>query len=155
MSLSKQVSTHVDRITESGDIYIKTVTRVLEDGATLSESLHREVITPGADVSGYPAAVQAVATAAWANLPEPVIVNGVPSEVTMRQARLALLGAGVLGAVTAAINGLQEPQRSAALIEWEYSSTVKRQQPLVLALGPALGLSTEQLDALFVAAAQL
>lgn len=79
----------------------------------------------------------------------------VPSEVTMRQARLALLGAGKLAAVDAAINGLPEPQRSAARIEWDYSSTVRREQPLVLGLAPALGLTSGQLDALFIAAAAL
>lgn len=79
----------------------------------------------------------------------------VPAEVTMRQARLALLGAGKLAAVDAAIEALPEPQRSAARIEWDYSSTVRRSQPLVLALAPALGLSTGQLDALFITAATL
>ena len=79
----------------------------------------------------------------------------VPQEVTMRQARLALLGAGKLAAVDAAINALPEPSRSAARIEWDYSSTVRRQQPLVLQLGPALGLDAAALDALFLAAGAL
>lgn len=79
----------------------------------------------------------------------------VPQEVTMRQARLALFGAGKLAAVDAAIDGLQEPQRSAARIEWDYSSAVKRHQPLVLNLAPALGLTSAQLDDLFRLAATL
>ncbi len=79
----------------------------------------------------------------------------VPAEVTMRQARLALLGVGKLDDVDTAIDGLPEPQRSAARIEWDYSSTVRRQQPLVLALAPALGLSSEDLDNLFRAAGAL
>jgi hypothetical protein len=40
----------------------------------------------------------------------------------MRQARLALLGAGKLTAITAAMNALPEPTKSAALITWEYST---------------------------------
>lgn len=95
---------------------------------------------------------------AYANgdtLPTPPQVAYVPPEVTMRQARLALLQAGKLAAVDAAINGMSEPAKTAARIEWEYSGTVKRNQPLVLALAPALRLTSAQLDALFVAAESL
>lgn len=88
-------------------------------------------------------------------LPTPPTAPYVPAEVTMRQARLALLQAGKLAAVDAAINGMIEPQKTAARIEWEYSGTVKRNQPLVLALAPALGLTAAQLDALFVTAESL
>lgn len=79
----------------------------------------------------------------------------VPQEVTMRQARLALHAAGKLTAVNAAINALPDPPRSAALIEWEYSSTVRRDSQFVALLGPALGLDAAGLDALFIAAAKL
>ncbi|TXH53543.1 MAG: hypothetical protein E6Q97_13090 [Desulfurellales bacterium] len=75
--------------------------------------------------------------------------------VSMRQARLALLQAGLLDDVEAAINALPEPQRAAARIEWDYSSQVARTQPLVLQLAPALGLNEAQLDALFVTARAL
>jgi hypothetical protein len=84
-----------------------------------------------------------------------VVPPAVPAEVTMRQARLALAAAGKLAAVDAAISSLSEPQKSAAQIEWEYSAAVRRTQPLVLALAPAIGLSDEQLDALFIQAAAL
>lgn len=79
----------------------------------------------------------------------------VPQEVTMRQARLALHAAGKLAAVNAAINALPDPPKTAALIEWEYSSTVRRDSQFVAMLGPALGLDEAGLDALFVAAAKL
>jgi hypothetical protein len=97
--------------------------------------------------------------ALWALLPQNVAAYqapvSVPHEVTMRQARLALAAAGKLAAVDAAIASLSEPQKSAAQIEWEYSAAVRRTQPLVLALAPAIGLSDEQLDALFIQAAAL
>ena len=83
--------------------------------------------------------------------PPPVV----PTAVTMRQARLALLGAGLLSQVNSAIAAMTGMQGDAARIEWEFSSDVRRQQPLVMALGPALGLSAAQLDALFVAAGAL
>jgi hypothetical protein len=82
-------------------------------------------------------------------VPPPVIV------VTMRQARLALLAAGKLGQIDAAIDSLPSPQKEAARIEWEYSQEVQRQKPLVLALAPALGLDAAALDALFLAASKL
>ena len=83
---------------------------------------------------------------------EPVVV---PQEVTMRQARLALHAAGKLSAVNAAIAALPDPPKTAALIEWEYSSTVRRDSQFVTMLGPALGLDSAALDALFIAASKL
>ena len=85
----------------------------------------------------------------------PPVVEMVPAEVTMRQARLALHAAGKLTAVNAAINALPDPPKTAALIEWEYSSTVRRDSQFVAMLGPALGLDSAALDALFVAASKL
>ncbi len=85
------------------------------------------------------------------SLPQP----GVPAQVTMRQARLALLNIGMLPAIEEAINALPSPQREAARIEWEYSQEVRRTQPFVLQRAPALGLTDEQLDALFVVASEL
>lgn len=79
----------------------------------------------------------------------------VPSAVTMRQARLALLGAGLLASVDVAIDAMDEPTKTAARIEWEYSNELQRSNPLLLSLGPALGLTVEQIDALFIAASAL
>ena len=84
-----------------------------------------------------------------------VLVLSVPQKVTMRQARLALLGAGLLDDVEAAIAALPSPQKEAARIEWEYSQEVQRHNGFVSVLAPALGLTDEQTDALFVEAAKL
>lgn len=95
------------------------------------------------------------------NTPEPANTEGqppgttVPQVVTMRQARLALLGAGLLAQVDLAIDALASPQKEAARIEWEYSQEVHRARPFVQTLGAAMGLSAEQLDALFTTAAGL
>lgn len=80
---------------------------------------------------------------------------GVPNSVTMRQARLALLGAGLLAGVDAAIAALPSPTKEAASIEWEYAATVERNSALVTTLAGALALDDTTLDALFVAAAAL
>lgn len=79
----------------------------------------------------------------------------VPPVVTMRQARRALLDAGLLASVTNAIAAMTGPAGDAARIDWEYSSAVERNASLVLSLAPALSLTDQQLDALFVAAAQI
>jgi hypothetical protein len=79
----------------------------------------------------------------------------VPQEVSMRQARLALLARGVLGQVDAAIESLPSPDREAARIEWDYSSVVARNSPLVVMMGAALGLDDDALDELFITAARL
>lgn len=87
--------------------------------------------------------------------PVPAPAVTVPQTVTMRQARLALLGAGKLAAVDAAIASLPSPQREAAQIEWDYSSAVDRNRNFVAMIAPALGLDEAQIDALFIAAAEL
>lgn len=112
-----------------------------------------------ADTEGEPRAMwTGAAWATWpyaAPPPPSVWAAPAPAQVTMRQARLALLAAGKLAAVQAAIDAMSEPARSAAQIAWDYSSMVERHDGLVSALGPALALDEAQIDALFVQAAAL
>ena len=79
----------------------------------------------------------------------------IPSVVTMRQARLAMLDTGVLTSVSDALAAMTGPTGEAARIEWEYSPTLKRDHPLVASLSAALGLTSAQLDGLFTVAAGL
>lgn len=80
----------------------------------------------------------------------------VPQAVSMAQARKALLGAGLLGAVEAAIGAIaDEAERQRAAIDWEYATEVRRDSPLVASLAPALGLADAQIDALFAGAGAL
>lgn len=85
----------------------------------------------------------------WQQPPTPVQI---PQEVTMRQARLALLDAGLLANVQPAINSLNEPDKTKAQIEWEYSNALQRSNPFVTTLGTALGLDSTALDTLFIQA---
>lgn len=92
------------------------------------------------------------------NTPEPadpLPPPSVPQEVTMRQARLALLGLGMLSTVEAAIDALPEPPRTAARIEWDYSNTIQRNNGFVSQLAVTLGFSESQLDELFITASGL
>ena len=92
----------------------------------------------------------------WVVLPErPIPPVQIPQAVTMRQARLALLGAGLLGQIDTAITSLPSPQKEAAQIEWKYSQEVQRRNGFVDQLAPMLGLTDEQVDNLFLVAATL
>ena len=89
-------------------------------------------------------------------LPEYVpVVVAVPEVVTMRQARLALLGAGLLAQVNTAVANMPGAEGDAARIEWEYAQEVRRDSPLVAGLSAALGLTDETLDNLYKVAAGL
>lgn len=91
----------------------------------------------------------------WSYTPPPPPQPTVPSSITMRQARLVLLAAGLIDSVQAAINSLPSPQKEKAQIEWEYSNEVQRHNGFVASLAPALGLADAQIDAMFMAGAAL
>lgn len=97
------------------------------------------------------------ALADFADVPAPLLPvytpppSKVPSSLSMRQARLALYGAGLLDTVQAGAAAM--PQT--AQIEWEFAATVERTSPLVATLAANLGLDDAALDALFEAGAAL
>ena len=73
------------------------------------------------------------------------------TQVTMRQARLALLAADLLDDVEAMMTQADR----AVQIEWEYATVVDRASPLVASISSSLGLSNAEIDALFVNAAKM
>jgi hypothetical protein len=87
--------------------------------------------------------------------PNPPEESGVPRSVTMAQARIALLNAGLLDQIEEGINNLPESMKRTVLIAWEKSPHVSRNGNLVMMLADDFGLTEEQLDALFVAAAAI
>lgn len=91
------------------------------------------------------------------NTPQPAAVLPVlvPSEVTMRQARLALLGVGKLASVDVFINSLPDPPKTAAKIEWEFSNSIQRHNGFVAQIAPQLGMTSAELDNLFITASKL
>lgn len=80
-----------------------------------------------------------------------------PETISARQIRLWLIDNNIsLSSVENAINGIvDEKLREKTLVEWEYAPYVERNHPLLNTLGEVLGLSSEQIDAAFVAASQL
>ena len=82
-------------------------------------------------------------------------VDPVPAAVSMRQARLALLKAGLLAQVNTAVANMPGAEGDAARIEWEYAQEVRRDSPLVAALSAAFGWTGARLDDLFTEGAKL
>jgi len=78
-----------------------------------------------------------------------------PRVATARQIRLALVDAGLLDSVQTAFTDLSEPLKTKAQIEWEYATEIEKNSPLIQALYPKLGLTEDDLDDLFVAAANM
>lgn len=88
--------------------------------------------------------------------PPPPPPPAIPQSVTRRQAKQALLLAGILGNVQPAIDAIPDAtQRALVQIEWDDSQTFERDRPALLSLAGALGLDDAALDALFVTAAGL
>lgn len=83
-------------------------------------------------------------------LPPPVAL--VPTIISMKQARLALLGAGLYSAAQDAIANMAGPAGDQARIVWEYSATVERSSQLVANVSVALGIDDSHLDELFILA---
>ncbi|NVM41385.1 hypothetical protein HWX16_13730, partial [Ochrobactrum intermedium] len=75
--------------------------------------------------------------------------------LTARQLRLGLLSLGQLQAVPDAISALPEPNKSQAEIEWQFASQFQRQHPLIAQLIPILGLTDEQVDAVWLEYSQV
>lgn len=73
----------------------------------------------------------------------------VPQMVTMKQARLALFQEGYLNQIQPVIDGLSDPIKTEALIQWEYSTTVERDNQFCTLLGTEIGLTDTQIDDLF------
>ena len=83
--------------------------------------------------------------------PQPII----PAAVDMAQARLALLAAGHLTTVNAAIAAMPGIEGDAARIEWEFRPRVRRDSALTAAMAAMLGLDSGALDTLFTTASAL
>jgi len=65
MAITKESKIDQITVTENGIVLFREATRILEDGVELSKTYHRSSLTPGQDVSGVPANVQAICSAAW------------------------------------------------------------------------------------------
>ncbi len=125
--------------------------RIPEDAVEITKAEHTALLAGQAegkrivpDAGGVPVLQE----------PPPFVAPDV-DQVTMRQARLALLESGKLDLVAYAIDQLSEPDRTKARIEWEFAQDVRKDWPLIQALAPSIGLDAAALTALFNRAATL
>jgi hypothetical protein len=84
MALTKEVVTDKIETLENGTIQVRTATRVLEDGTTLSSSFHRHVLTPGADLTDQEPKVVAIANAVWT----PEVVSAYEAMLAAQEAEM-------------------------------------------------------------------
>lgn len=77
----------------------------------------------------------------------PVTLHAPPEWITKRQAKLALLGAGLLTNIEAAIAASSQ----AVQITWNDATVFYCNDPLIAALAGGLGLSEDDIDDLFIA----
>lgn len=79
----------------------------------------------------------------------------VPEMVTMRQARQAMLYAGILGQVDSLIAAMPGEEGESARIDWNHARDMKRDWPLIGPLGQQVGLNEQQIDDLFIYAGSI
>ena len=65
MSTYSEQIEYKEEILPNQVIQLRTATVVLKDGEEVGRQYHREVFSPGDDVTGAPAEVQAIAAALW------------------------------------------------------------------------------------------
>lgn len=87
--------------------------------------------------------------------PRPATVRVVPREVTNFQARAVMMGQPGPGGVSlfAAVDAAVRAEGGFAWQAWEYANTITREGALVTTMATQFGLSDDQLDELFIAAA--
>jgi hypothetical protein len=101
----------------------------------------------GANAPDYAALIATVEAGIKPALPDPVVI----APVSPRQIRMALTRTGLRSAVEDAVsNGSQDLKDW-----WEFSTVFERPNAEVVAMGAALGVSPEQLDALWQLAVTL
>jgi hypothetical protein len=79
----------------------------------------------------------------------------VPREIPNWRAKVILAQMGLLATIEAAIAVLPEPDRTVASLAWGGDAKLARRGKTVLGLAGALGLTSDQIDALFIAAEAL
>lgn len=78
------------------------------------------------------------------------IPKEVPQAITPLQAKLQLLKLGLLDEVEALVTGDRTSQ-----LYWEYASVVERDNAVLLLMANSIGLTSEQVDEMFIEASKL
>ena len=65
MSLTKETVVDQITVTENGIVLYREATRIMEDGKQLSQTFHRNSLTPGQNLTNVPTNVAAICNVAW------------------------------------------------------------------------------------------
>ena len=74
MAITKEIVVDKIEVLEMGEVQVRAITRIKEDGVQLGQSYHRHVVEPSTkesgswadtDISGEAARVQAICNATW------------------------------------------------------------------------------------------
>jgi len=135
-----------------GEVHYSTA-----DGSTLTVSALGPLaeVAPGTTDIPPPAEMPADHRLVWKDTEWGFEILPPPTAVTMRQARLALLAAGKLATVNVAIATMPGDTGEAARVEWEYATSVDRNNPLIESMSQIAELSEPDLDDFFRTAAKL
>lgn len=119
-----------------------------DDAVEITAALHRELLDGQATGKMIAAGANG-----WPKLVDPPTPEAVvPTRITRFQARAALLQAGLLADVEAAVAASDNPLIQLA---WADSIEFPRSSPTIAALAETLGLTGSEIDALFVAGAAI
>lgn len=130
-------------LVDANGLVVNTI--VISEGASYAPPDGLTVIVPNEPASIGDSIVNGVV------IPQPEPPPIVPTKVTPLQARRALRAAELIDAVNAAVAAAGGDVQDA----WEYATEIRRDDPLITAISAGLGLTEQQVDALFIAAASL
>lgn len=79
----------------------------------------------------------------------------VPTEVSMWKAKSVLALRGYTAQIEHELNTLPEPSATVAKLKWQHATIIARNDPLVTHMTTKFGWSVEDVDSMFIEAAQL
>jgi hypothetical protein len=79
----------------------------------------------------------------------------VPDEIPLWAFRSSLALNGLLTNIQTLIDGLPEPDKTVAIIQWEYGNYIVRNHPLIISLSSQLGLTETQVNNIFITGSML
>lgn len=137
----------INSLAEKAPLSPEEIERIKANGKHLQVMISKSIFTQ-AQIDALQVGVdQAQGIVDLGDAPE----TTVPQVITIRQAKLVLLAAGLLNDVDSAVASADRTTQ----IEWEYCTEVNRQWPTLITLSSLMGLSGEALDNLFIAGSQL
>lgn len=63
--LTEEIIIDLINVDENNKVHVRQATKVLRDGEEIAKTYHRWVLSPGDDISGQDARVQAICNAVW------------------------------------------------------------------------------------------